>query len=58
MLLIVAVVLAASSGHLDYHLKEIMVTVIAFLTALFVSHHSIQMVRNGGIARAGGGIPG
>lgn len=49
VLLIVAVVLAASSGRLDYHLKEIMVTVIAFLTALPVSHHSVQMVRNGGI---------
>jgi radical SAM superfamily enzyme YgiQ (UPF0313 family) len=50
-LTIVAVVLAASSARLGYGLKEILVTAIAFLTAMFVSHHSIQLVRNGGIAR-------
>jgi len=51
VLLIAAVLLAASSAQLDYRLKEILVTAIAFLTALFVSHHSIQLVRNGGISR-------
>jgi anaerobic magnesium-protoporphyrin IX monomethyl ester cyclase len=49
-LMIITVLLAASSARLDYRLKEILVTVIAFLTALFVSHRSIQLVRNGAIA--------
>lgn len=50
-LTLVAVALVASSAQLGYGLKEILVTAIAFLTAVLVSHHSIQLVRNGGIAR-------
>jgi radical SAM superfamily enzyme YgiQ (UPF0313 family) len=49
--LIASIVIGGLSSQLTYGLKEVIVTVTAFLTAFVVSYDSVHAVRNGEIAR-------
>ncbi|MHB8895518.1 MAG: hypothetical protein ACYC99_10135, partial [Candidatus Geothermincolia bacterium] len=48
-ILVVVLLLGGFSSDLSYGTKEVLVTVVAFLTSLAVSFKSVHAVRNGGI---------